>query len=167
VDDVLAWLTQQPPTHIYLVSGLLLTAEVGLLAGLAVPAASIMIALGALANAGQLRLATAMAVAVTAGLVGDSMAYWEGRLFGPRLRAGWLGRRIGVQRWQRAELMFRRGAPAIAVGRWTSFVRTIVPRIAGAAGISYATFLTYELPAVLLWMPGTVLVGYTAGAALH
>src|SRR5215510_5312996 len=88
VDDVLAWLTQQPPTQIYLVAGLLLAAEVGLLAGLFIPAASIMLALGALANAGQLRLATAMVVAVVAGSAGDSMAYWEGRLFGPRLRAG-------------------------------------------------------------------------------
>jgi membrane-associated protein len=167
VADVLAWLTQQPTTQIYLISGLLLAAEVGLLAGLAVPAASIMLTLGAMANGGQLRLATVIAVAVGAGIVGDSLAYWEGRLFGPRLRAGWLGRCIGVKRWQRAELMFRRGAPAIAVGRWTSFVRTLVPRIAGAAGISYRTFLAYEMPAVLIWMPGTILVGYAVGAALQ
>jgi membrane protein DedA with SNARE-associated domain len=162
---MLAWLTVQPPAQIYLIAGLLLAAEVGLLAGLAVPAASIMLGLGALADAGQLRLVPAIAVAVAAGLVGDSVAYWEGRLFGPRLRAGWLGRRIGARRWQRAEQLFRRGAPAIAVGRWTSFVRTLVPRVAGAAGISYPTFLTYEVPAVLLWMPGTILVGYAAGAA--
>jgi undecaprenyl-diphosphatase len=128
-----------------------------------VPAASILLALGALSGAGRLHLVTAMAVAVLAALVGDSIGYWEGRYVGPRLRTGRLGRRIGVRRWQRAERMVRRGAPAIAVGRWTAFVRTLVPRVAGAAGITYATFLTYEVPAVLVWIPGTIALGYAAG----
>jgi membrane protein DedA with SNARE-associated domain len=164
--SVLAWLAQRPPTEIYVVAGLLLVAEVGLLVGLAVPAASIMLGLGALANDGHLRLAAVIPIAVVAGLLGDSIGYWEGRLVGPKVRAGWLGRRIGSRRWQRAERVFQRGAPAIAVGRWTAFVRTLVPRVAGAAGIRYATFLAYEVPAVLVWMPGTVLMGYAAGAAV-
>jgi undecaprenyl-diphosphatase len=163
---VVGWLAQLPPTHVYVVAGLLLAAEVGLVIGLAVPAASIMLSLGALANAGHLRLLTAIAVAVVAALLGDSIGYWEGRLVGPRLRSGRLGRRIGVRRWQRAERVIRRGAPAIALGRWTAFVRTLVPRIAGATGVGYVVFLVYEVPAVLVWMPGTILLGYAAGAVL-
>src|SRR5262245_15493942 len=97
--DVLAWLAHLPPTQTYVVAGLLLAAEVGLLAGLAVPAATIMLSLGALANTGHLRLVPAIVVAVIAALVGDSVGYWEGRLVGPRLRAGRLGRRIGLRRW--------------------------------------------------------------------
>ena len=166
VDAVLAWMTHLPPMQIYVVAGLLLTAEVGLLVGLAVPAASIMLSLGALANSGHLHLATAMSVAVVAALLGDSIGYWEGRLVGPRLRGGRLGQRIGIHRWQRAERVMLRGAPAIALGRWTAFVRTLVPRVAGATGVRYRWFLVYEVPAVLVWMPGTILVGYAAGAAL-
>ena len=165
--DVLSWLAQLPPTQTYVVTGLLLAAEVGLLAGLAVPAASIMLGLGALASDGHLRLATAIAVAVIAALLGDSIAYWEGRLVGPRLRAGRPGRRIGVRRWRRAERMIRRGMPGIALGRWTAYVRTLVPRVAGCAGVGYARFLAYEVPAVLVWMPGTILVGYASGATLR
>ena len=165
--EVLSSLAQLPPTQTYVVAGLLLAAEVGLLAGLAVPAASIMLLLGVLASDGHLRLATAIAVAVIAALLGDSIAYWEGRLIGPRLRAGRLGRRIGVQRWRRAERMIRRGVPGIALGRWTAYVRTLVPRVAGSAGVGYAMFLAYEVPAVLVWMPGTILVGYASGATLR
>jgi membrane-associated protein len=165
--DVLSWLAQLPPTQIYVVAGLLLAAEVGLLAGLAVPAASIMLGLGALAGDGHLRLATAIAVAVIAALLGDSIAYWEGRFVGPRLRAGRLGRRIGVRRWRRAERMIRRRVPGIALGRWTAYVRTLVPRVAGCAGVGYAMFLAYEVPAVLVWTPGTILVGYLSGATLR
>ena len=163
---VLGWLANLPPIQIYLVAGLLLAAEVGLLAGLAVPAASIMLSLGALANSGHLHLITTIVVAVIAALLGDSIGYWEGRLVGPRLRSGRLGRRIGLGRWQRAERVVRRGAPAIALGRCTAFVRTLVPRVAGAAGVRYSLFLAYEVPAVLVWMPSTILLGYAVGAAL-
>jgi membrane-associated protein len=164
--EVLDWMAQLPAAQTYVVAGLLLAAEVGLLVGLAVPAGSIMLSLGALANTGHLHLAPAIVIAIVAALVGDSIGYWEGRLVGPRLRAGRLGRRIGVRRWERAERVVRHGAPAIALGRWTAFVRTLVPRVAGAAGLRYAMFLLYEVPAVLVWMPGTILVGYAAGRTL-
>ena len=167
VDAVLAWLTHQPPLQIYVAAGLLLAAEVGLLAGLVIPAASILLTLGALASTGHLRLAPAIAVAVAAALLGDSIGYWEGRWAGPRLRASRLGRRIGEQRWRRAEqAVHRAGAPAITIGRWTAYVRTLVPRVAGAAGIRYRRFLVYDAAGVLVWMPGSVLVGYLVGAAL-
>lgn len=162
MDGVLVWLAHRPPLEIYVVAGLLLAAEVGVLVGLAIPAASILFGLGALAGAGRLHLAIVMVVAVGAALLGDTIGYWEGRYVGPRLRTGRFGRRIGVRRWQRAERLLRRGAPAIAVGRWTAFVRTLVPRVAGAAGVPYATFLTYEVPAVLVWIPGTIVLGYAA-----
>ena len=166
MDAVLAWLTQQSPAVIYAVAGLLLAGEVGLLIGIAIPAATIMLSLGALASAGHLRLGSAIAVAVVAGLLGDSIGYWEGRLIGPRLCAGRLGLRVGADRWRRAERAVRCGALAIALGRWTAFVRTLVPRVAGAAGVRYGLFLAYDAAAVLVWMPGTVLIGCATGSAL-
>jgi len=149
-----------PPAAIYAVAGLLLAAEVGLLIGLAVPAASIMLALGALAATDRIDLTTAIAVATASAAAGDSIGYWEGRLTGPRLRTSRLARRIGADRWHRAERMLRRGAPAIVLGRWTAYARTLVPRLAGAAGIRYRTFLLYNLPAVVVWIPASVLLGY-------
>jgi membrane-associated protein len=157
-------LQDMPPMAIYVIAGLLLTAEVGLLVGLFIPAASIMLSLGALANAGHLHLATAIAVAVVAALLGDSIGYWEGRLAGPKLQRIRLGRRIGQQRWRRAERAIHTGgAAAITIGRWTAFVRTLIPRLAGAAGIRYGRFLAYNAAAIAVWIPGTILIGYIAG----
>jgi membrane-associated protein len=155
------------PLAIYVVAGALLAAEVGLIIGIAIPAGSIMLALGALAGSGHLQLGAAIAVAVGACLAGDSIGYWEGRLIGPRMRTGRLGRRIGAQRWSRAERLLRRaGPPSIVVGRWTPFIRTLMPRVIGAARVPYATFLAYDTPVVAIWIPALILLGYTGGRAL-
>jgi membrane protein DedA with SNARE-associated domain len=164
VADLLADL---PPAAIYLVAAVLLAAEVGVLAGLVVPAASVMLSLGALAQTGRVHLGLAIAVAVTSALAGDSIGYWEGRLLGRRVRTGRIGRRIGARRWQRAESAVRRsGGPAVLLGRWIAYLRTLVPRLAGAGGMAYRRFLPFNAAAVLVWVPGTVLVGYLAGGAL-
>jgi membrane-associated protein len=148
-----------PPTAIYIIAGLLLVAEVGLLLGLFVPAASVMLSLGALANAGHLHLGIAIVVAVVAALLGDSIGYWEGRLAGPKIPGTRIGRRIGQQRWRRAERAIRSwGPPAITLGRWIGFVRTLVPRLAGAAGMRYGQFIAYNAAGIAVWMPGTIVL---------
>jgi membrane-associated protein len=157
---VTGWLTELPPEAVYVLAGVLIAAEVGLLAGIVIPAASVMLSLGALASAGHIDLVAAIAVAVGAALLGDSIGYWEGRFVGARLRDSRLGRRIGGRRWQRAERVVHHGAPAIVLGRWTGYVRTLVPRIAGATGMGYRRFLVLNAAAIAVWMPGTILIGY-------
>jgi undecaprenyl-diphosphatase len=160
------WLTELPPASVYLLAGLLLAAEVGLLVGIVVPAASVMLSLGALASTGRIGLAPAIAVAVAAALLGDSVAFWEGRYTGAKLRDSRLGRWIGGPRWQRAERAVHNGAPAIVLGRWTGYVRTLVPRIAGATGMAYRRFLVLNATAIAVWMPGTILIGYLGANGL-
>jgi membrane-associated protein len=160
VEWVTDWLTGLPPTTVYLLAGALLAAEVGVLAGVVVPAGSILLSLGVLASAGRIELPVAIAVAVAAALLGDSIAYWEGRYAGAKLRDSGLGRWIGGRRWRRAECAVRNGATAIVIGRWTGYVRTLVPRIAGASGMAYRRFLLLNATAVAVWMPGTILLGY-------
>lgn len=155
-----------PPGWVYLIAALLLAAEVGLLCGLFVPAASIMLTVGALAHAGRLDLTLALASTTAGALAGDSLGYWEGRLWGHRLWRGRLAHRVGTRRWRRAEAMIRAGGGgAVTVGRWIAFVRTLVPRLAGAAGIGYGRFLLFDAVGVVVWVPGTVLAGYVAGAS--
>ncbi|NJC71122.1 glycosyltransferase [Planosporangium thailandense] len=159
-------IAELPPGWVYLIAALLLAAEVGLLCGLFVPAASIMLTVGALAHAGRLSLWLALVTTTAGALAGDSLGYWEGRLWGRRLREGWLARRVGTQRWRRAEAMIRQGGgTAVTAGRWVAFVRTLVPRLACAAGVGYARFLFFNAVGVAVWVPGTVLAGYLAGAS--
>ncbi|SCF09849.1 DedA family protein [Micromonospora mirobrigensis] len=163
-DALLDRLGALPPGQVLLLAAALLAAEVGLLVGVAVPAASTMLTVGLLARAGTLDLGAALAVTTLAAFAGDQLGYWEGRLLGPRLRDGRIGRWIGPARWDRAEsLIARRGGAAVLVGRWTAFARTLVPRVAGMAGLPYRRFVAFDAAAVAVWVPGTVLIGWAAG----
>ncbi|MFI7605738.1 DedA family protein [Micromonospora sp. NPDC049366] len=166
LDSLTDRLVGLPPAMVLLVAALVLAGEVGLLAGLVLPAATTMLTVGLLARTGEVDLTAALVVTTVAAFTGDQLGYLEGRLLGPRVRAGRLGRRIGVERWRRAEsLVAKRGGSAVLVGRWTAFVRTLVPRVAGAVGLPYRRFVLFDGIGVVVWVPGTVLVGYLAGGA--
>ncbi|GAB3159554.1 hypothetical protein GCM10027290_64570 [Micromonospora sonneratiae] len=155
-----------PPGYVLLTAAAVLAAEVGLLAGVVLPAATTMLTVGVLARAGDLDLGVTLAVTTVAAFAGDQLGYLEGRLLGPRLQRGRLGRWIGERRWRQAEtLVMARGGPAVLLGRWTAVVRTLVPRVAGAAGLPYRRFVLFDGLAVAVWIPGTVLLGWALGSA--
>ncbi|GAB3962782.1 DedA family protein [Plantactinospora veratri] len=159
-------LTGLPPGWLYLAAGALLAAEVGVLAGILVPAAGTMLAIGLLARNGYLDLVTALVVCTVAAFAGDQLGYLQGRLAGTRLQAGRLARWIGVERWRRAEAMVvDRDGSAILRGRWLTFGRTLVARVAGAAGVPYRRFVLFDAIGVAVWVPGTVLLGYGIGVS--
>jgi membrane-associated protein len=79
-------------------------------------------------------------------------------------RPGWLARLIGGDRVARVEsLLARRGGLAIFVGRFIGFVRSLLPFVAGAAGMGYRRFLAYDLPAAIAWGVSSVLAGVLLG----
>jgi membrane protein DedA with SNARE-associated domain len=160
-------LPRSGPPVTYAVAALLLAAEVGTLIGVAIPAAPILLALGALSRSGYLDLPVALAVAYAAALAGDTLGYWEGRMLGPRIRQTRLGRRIGQHRWDRAQRTIqRRGGAAVTIGRLAAVVRTLVPRLAGAGGLAYRRFLAYNAAGVAMEVIGMILLGYLGGTAL-
>ncbi|MFD2766588.1 DedA family protein [Micromonospora eburnea] len=165
LDSLLDRLDTLPPGQVLLAAAAVLAAEVGLLIGLVLPAATTMLTVGLLARAGRLDLGVALSVTTLAAFAGDQVGYLEGRLLGSRLRRGRLGRWVGEGRWRRAEtLVASRGGSAVLLGRWTAFVRTLVPRVAGAAGLPYRRFVLFDALAVAVWVPGTVLLGWAVGA---
>lgn len=159
VEDALGWVTGLPPVPVYIVTGAVLAAETGLLVGVLLPAEPLLLLVGYLVSTGHLGLVTALLVATAAALTGDWLAYLFGRRLG--LRGG---RFVRHDRWARARALFaRHGGFAVAAGRWTAFVRTLTPRVAGAARLHPVRFLIWDLAAVLIWVPGSVLAGYLAG----
>jgi membrane protein DedA with SNARE-associated domain len=159
-------LTALPAPAVYLAVGVLLIAETGLLVGLALPAGPVLLLVGGLAAAGRLELTYALAVTTLAALLGDWLAYLSGRRVaaaGPA-RVRWAGRLVGAHRWSRADrLMVRYGGAAVLVGRWIAVVRTLMPRLAGAARLEPLRFAAWNFAGVIVWVPGSVLVGYLAG----
>ena len=166
VGDALGWVTGLPPSLVYVVVAGVLAAETGLLVGVLLPAEPLLLLVGYLVSTGRLTLVTALAVTTVAALAGDWLAYLAGRRLGPRLHRGRMGRLVGEHRWATAGRLFgRHGGFAVTAGRWTAFVRTLTPRLAGAVRLRPVRFAVWDLVAVVVWVPGSVLAGDLAGAS--
>jgi len=149
----------------YVVVGLLATAE-AVLVGLVLPGELALLLGGFLAYEHHVSLAGMLLVAAVAAVAGYLLGYEVGRRFGPALRDGPLGRRIGQARWQRVQdALAARGGQAILVGRFVGLLRALMPTAAGMARMPYRTFLAYTVIGGLIWAPGFVLLGYVAGGS--
>jgi undecaprenyl-diphosphatase len=164
VQDLVNLLTDLPPVLIYVVAAILVAGETAIIVGLVVPAEATLLTVGFLAYLGTLRLVPAVIVTIAAALAGDTLAFRSGRRYGPRLRSGRWGARIGYERWQKADAMLARlGGRAMFGARWVAFVRTLAPRLAGGAGMPYRRFAPWNALGVVTWVGTSVVVGYLAG----
>ncbi|MFL6224430.1 MAG: bifunctional DedA family/phosphatase PAP2 family protein [Actinomycetes bacterium] len=150
----------------YIVLGLLAAAESAAFVGLAIPGETAMLLGGFLAHQGRVSLGVMMAAGAIGAVVGDSVGYKIGRLFGEPLKRSRLGRRVGQQRWAKAEAYLReKGGRAVFLGRFIGVLRALVPALAGMSRMPYRTFLPWNLAGGVIWAPGFVLLGYLAGSS--
>ena len=153
---------------LYLVAGGLAFGEAAVMLGLVLPGETALLVAGFAAYQGWIGLVPMIAVAVGAAALGDTVGYEMGLHLGPRLRWSGLGRRVGEQRWIRAEQFLRRhGGTAVLAGRFTAVLRALTPGLAGMSRMPYLrTFLPYNLAGAILWGAGCVLLGYGFSASL-
>lgn len=152
-----------PPVLIYLVVAALVFAEDALFVGFVIPGETAAVLGGVAAGRGTVGLALMLLTVVLAAVLGDSVGYEVGRTMGPRmLRARVLERhkdRIDAAR----ELLVRRGAVAVFLGRSVAFFRAVMPALAGVAQMPYRRFLVANAAGGIIWGVATVLLGYLAG----
>lgn len=138
--------------------------EMTFLLGLLIPGESVVMLAASLHGPGGFALAVA---AGTAGaLSGQVLGYGVGRLFGDRLRGTRLGRRIGAERFDRAEAYLReRGAPALVAVRFVAVIHAVVPIVAGVARMPFGRFLGWSALGTLLWVGTFAGVGAATASA--
>jgi undecaprenyl-diphosphatase len=166
VAQLLAWLGDVPPFVVYVVAALLVLAETGLIVGLFLPGEVTLLLVGFLCSLGTLDPFIAAPAMVVAGLLGDGLAFGEGRQVGPRLEASRFGRWVGEERWARTDsLLNRHGGRAVFLGRYVAFARTLMPRLAAIAGMRYRRFLGWDVLGVTTQVVASIAVGYVVGGS--
>jgi membrane protein DedA with SNARE-associated domain len=104
-----------------------------------------------------------MLVVVAAAVAGDGLGFVLGRAAGPRL----LGSRLLRSRRARLDTlregMVRRGPSSLVTARWTAFVRTMAPALAGASGMTYRRFVVWNALGAATWGVTSVALGAAAG----
>jgi len=106
-------------------------------------------------------------LAVLAGsLIGESLGFLIGRVFGTRLRASKLGQRIGERNWQIADTFVEtRGGIAVAISRFLPVLHSLVPVVAGMTKMRYRVFIVWTFGACAIWAGAYISLGWIAGAS--
>jgi membrane-associated protein len=98
-----------------------------------------------------------------AAIVGDSVGYEVGHRFGPRVLAS-RPMRSHQRRLASAQTFLReRGGWAVFLGRFTAFLRAVMPGLAGLSRMPYRRFLVFNALGGITWGVGAALLGYFAG----
>src|SRR5262245_37061790 len=143
-------------------------AETGFVVTPFLPGDSLLFAAGALSATGALNAPFAAALLALAAFAGDTVNYSIGRYLGPRLigasdHSRW-SRLLNRRHLQQAHEFFERyGGKAVVLCRFVPIARTFVPFVAGAAQMTYTTFVLYNLTGAIAWVSLCLGAGYLFG----
>ena len=141
--------------------------ETGMFMGFFLPGDSLLVTAGVFASAGQLKLAWLLTVVTLCAIAGDQVGYVIGRKAGQSLYRREDSRFFKKRHLERAHDFYDRyGGKTIIFARFVPIIRTFCPPVAGAAGMSYARYLAYDICGGFLWVWSMVLVGYALGRTI-
>jgi membrane protein DedA with SNARE-associated domain len=163
LDEFLRFVADIDPVLRTVLAGIAIMLETSVLVGLIVPGDTVVL----VASTGVTTILQyiAMVIAVIVGaLIGESIGFAIGRYFGPKLRYGKLGKKLGPDKIARADrFVDRRGGIAVFISRFLPVFHSVVPMTAGMSKMPYRTFMAWTAPACALWAFIYVSVG--SGAA--
>ena len=143
--------------------------ETGLVIWPFLPGDSLLFAAGALAATGVLDITVVAVLLVLAAIAGDAVNYSIGRFAGPRVFSahdyqGFLHKVLNRDHLDKAHAFFEKhGGMAVVSGRFVPIVRTFVPFVAGAAAMTPATFVFYNIVGAVIWVTVCAGAGYLFG----
>jgi membrane protein DedA with SNARE-associated domain len=166
VTGLLDAVLRAPASVVYGLIAALVFAEAAFFVGFVLPGETAVLLGGALAASGRLTLPAVLAVAVISAVAGDSVGYAIGRSAGPRILAARSLRRHAEQLDRAQSLIRRRGGWAVFLGRFTPFLRSAMPALAGLGRMPYLRFLAFNVAGAVVWSTGATLLGFFAGHSL-
>jgi len=169
VDDILSWIltTVQSvdPVLRTAIAGLGMFLETSILVGLVVPGDSIVLVASTGVD-GPVQFFALVATVIVGALGGESVGFALGKYFGPRIRASRLGQRIGEKHWHRAETYLdRRGGIAVFISRFLPVLHSLIPVTVGMSTMTYRRFISWTIPACVIWAFAYVSVGSAAAGS--
>ena len=152
-----------PPWLVYVLVGLVVFVEDALFVGFVVPGETLAIVGGVTASLGHTSLPIVLVVVVLCAIVGDSVGYEIGKLFGPRIMAHRFLQKRRARLDAAQDFLRRRGGPAVFLARWTAFFRAVMPALAGSSRMRYRVFLPWNALGGIAWGAAAVTAGFLAG----
>lgn len=167
LDTFNSWMDGLPSVLIYLTIAALIFSEAALFFGFVFPGETAIIVGGLLASTGKLSLTLLLVISIVSAIVGDSVGYEIGKKFGPRMLEmnAVTKHRSKVEKAQ--DLIRRRGAFAVFIGRFTALLRALMPALAGSANLPYGRFLVFNALGGITWVLTFGIGGFYAAKAME
>ena len=167
VSFILDKIQHLPGSLVFVMVALLVFGEAALFIGFVLPGETSVIVAGVVASQGHVNIVALCVLVVVAAIVGDSVGYAVGRRYGERLMTLPVIRHRRVALERALEGLRQRGPVYVFVGRFTAFLRAVMPGLAGMSKMHYRRFLVANALGGILWGVGFTLLGYFAGGALN
>jgi len=152
-----------PAPAAYALIALLVFSEAALFVGFVLPGETAVFLGGVLAATGVISLPLLLVITVAAAIGGDAVGYAVGRRYGHHLlKLKILRKHSSALDGARAKLRDR-GGWAVFFGRFTAFLRAVMPGLAGLSHMPYRRFFFFNAAGGLVWGVGVALIGYAAG----
>jgi membrane protein DedA with SNARE-associated domain len=161
------WMDGLPSVLIYLTIAFLVFSEAALFFGFVFPGETAIIVGGLLASTGKISLTLLLVISIVAAIVGDSVGYEIGKKFGPRLLEMKAVSRHRSKVEKAQDLIRRRGAFAVFIGRFTALLRALMPALAGSARLPYGKFLVFNALGGIAWVLTFGIGGFYAAKAME
>jgi membrane protein DedA with SNARE-associated domain len=141
------------------VIGLVAFGESFVFLSLLFPGTTILIASGALIEAGILDPFLPVMAGIVGAVLGDAISFWLGQKFGPLLSDIWPFRRHPEQLERGITFFERYGASSVFIGRFFGPLRAIIPLVAGMLRMPPRRFYAANVLSAMIWAPALVLSG--------
>jgi len=153
------------PFLFYLVIGIIIFVETGLLIGFFLPGDSLLFSAGLVAAAREdINIVFLILVIFMAAFVGDQVGYVIGRKLGRPYLEGKNSPRMQKMLARSERFYERYGWWSVVIARYIPWVRTFVPPIAGTVRMNYYKFLSANALGAFLWGVGITLAGFYSGS---
>jgi membrane-associated protein len=166
VSYVLNEIHRLPGALVYGLVTLLVFGEAAFFIGFIFPGETAVLVAGFVASQDHVNVGVVAVVVVAAAIAGDSVGYAIGRRYGESLM------KLSILKRRRAALdralegLRRRGPVYVFIGRFTAFLRAVMPGLAGMSEMNYRRFLVANALGGTIWGVTFTLLGYFAGTAL-
>ncbi len=121
-------------------------------------------AIGALSALGSIHLTGILILLYAAAILGDSVNYWIGNVFGQKIVDSKKIKFINQEHIDKTQEFYKKhGGKTIILARFVPIVRTFAPFVAGVGKMHYDTFALYNVIGGIIWVTAFTLAGYFFG----
>jgi membrane protein DedA with SNARE-associated domain len=147
------------PEWAALVVGLVAFGESFAFLSLLFPGTTILIASGALIEAGILEPFLPVTAGIVGAVLGDAISFWLGQKFGPLLSDIWPFRRHREPLERGITFFEQYGTSSVFIGRFFGPLRAVIPLTAGMLRMPTGRFYIANVLSAMIWAPALVLSG--------